>query len=340
MKRLKDILHGIPVTEVYGSLELMISMVSFDSRRVKDGALFVAVKGTRVDGARFIGDAVAVGAAAVMCEELPEDLNDQITYIVIGDSAFGLGVVAANFYDNPAQQLKLVGITGTNGKTTVATLLHQLFSELGYSCGLISTVENRIGDRVKDATHTTPDPVQLNALLREMLDAGCDYCFMEVSSHTVVQQRIAGLVFAGGVFTNITHDHLDFHGTFDQYIQAKQCFFDSLGRFAFALYNQDDKNGPIMVQNTFAHKKSYGLKNVADFKAKVLETHFDGTLMQFDGQEVWVRLIGEFNVYNLLAAYGVAVLLEQEIEKIITAISKISGAEGRFDVLISESGLI
>lgn len=340
MKRLKDILHGIPVTEVYGSLELMISMVSFDSRRVKDGALFVAVKGTRVDGARFIGDAVAVGAAAVMCEELPEDLNDQITYIVIGDSAFGLGVVAANFYGNPAQQLKLVGITGTNGKTTVATLLHQLFSELGYSCGLISTVENRIGDRVKDATHTTPDPVQLNALLREMLDAGCDYCFMEVSSHAVEQQRIAGLVFAGGVFTNITHDHLDFHGTFDHYIQAKQRFFDSLGRFAFALYNQDDKNGPIMVQNSFAHKKSYGLKSVADFKAKVLETHFDGTLMQFDGQEVWVRLIGEFNVYNLLAAYGVAVLLEQEIEKIITAISKISGAEGRFDVLISESGLI
>ena len=340
MKRLKDILHGIPVTEVYGSLELMISMVSFDSRRVKDGALFVAVKGTRVDGARFIGDAVAVGAAAVMCEELPEDLNDHITYIVIGDSAFGLGVVAANFYDNPAQQLKLVGITGTNGKTTVATLLHQLFSELGYSCGLISTVENRIGDRVKDATHTTPDPVQLNALLREMLDAGCDYCFMEVSSHAVEQQRIAGLVFAGGVFTNITHDHLDFHGTFDHYIQAKQRFFDSLGRFAFALYNQDDKNGPIMVQNSFAHKKSYGLKSVADFKAKVLETHFDGTLMQFDGQEVWVRLIGEFNVYNLLAAYGVAVLLEQEIEKIITAISKISGAEGRFDVLISESGLI
>lgn len=340
MKTLKDILHGIPVTEINGSLELTISIVSFDSRHVMDGALFVAVKGSQVHGARFISDAIASGAVAVMCEELPEDLNDQITYIVVGDSAFGLGVAAANFYDNPSKQLKLVGITGTNGKTTVATLLHQLFSELGYSCGLISTVENRIGDHVKPATHTTPDPVQLNALLREMLDEGCDYCFMEVSSHSIVQQRIAGLVYAGGVFSNITHDHLDFHGTFDHYIQAKQSFFDSLGRFAFALYNLDDKNGPIMVQNSFAHKKSYGLKNVADFKAKVLETHFDGTLMQFDGQEVWVRLIGEFNVYNLLAAYGAAVLLEQEIEKIITAISKISGAEGRFDVMISENGQV
>lgn len=340
MKNLKDILHGIPVTEITGSLELMISLVSFDSREVKDGALFVAVKGTQVDGARFISDAIASGAIAIMCEKLPEDLNDQITYILVGDSAFALGVAAANFYGNPSQQLKLVGITGTNGKTTVVTLLHQLFSELGYSCGLISTVENRIAQRIQPATHTTPDPIQLNSLLREMRDEGCDYCFMEVSSHAIVQQRIAGLVYAGGVFTNITHDHLDFHGTFDHYIQAKQGFFDGLGRFAFALYNIDDKNGPIMVQNSFAHKKSFGLKQVADFKAKVLETHFDGTLMLLDGQEVWVRLIGEFNVYNLLAAYGAAVLLEQEIDKVITAISKISGAEGRFDVLISDQGQI
>lgn len=340
MRGLKDILHGIPVTEVRGYLDCVITQISFDSRKVAEGSLFVAVSGTHTDGARFIADAIASGAIAIMCEQLPDEQDETITYILVSDSAFGLGVAAANFYDNPSGQLRLVGVTGTNGKTTVATLLYQLFGELGYACGLLSTVENRVVDRIVSATHTTPDPVQLNGLLREMVDQGCDYCFMEVSSHAIVQQRIAGLVFAGGIFTNITHDHLDFHGNFDNYIKAKQSFFDGLGRFAFALYNQDDRNGAIMVQNTFAHKKSYGLKNMADFKIKVLETHFDGTLLHFDGQEVWVNLIGEFNAYNLLAVYGAAVLLEQEIVKILTAMSRITGAEGRFDVQIAENGVI
>lgn len=340
MKELKFILRGIPVTEVSGNLDVMISRISFDSRKIVEGCLFVAISGTQTDGNRFIRDAISSGARAIMCEQLPEQLEENITYILVGDSAFSLGVAAANFFENPSKQLRLVGVTGTNGKTTVATLLYQLFGELGYACGLLSTVENRVVDRIVEATHTTPDPVQLNDLLREMVDQGCDYCFMEVSSHAIVQQRIAGLVFAGGIFTNITHDHLDFHQTFDQYIKAKQTFFDGLDKFAFALYNQDDRNGAIMVQNSFAHKKSYALKSIADFKSKVLETHFEGTLLQFEGQEVWVNLIGEFNAYNLLAVYGAAVLLEQETVKILTALSSIKGAEGRFDVQISANGVI
>lgn len=337
---LKDILHGIPVTEMVGNLDLRITQVCFDSRKAQPGALFVAVQGQQVNGSLFIDEAISTGAVAVMTEQMPAEPLEHVTYLVVGDAAFSLGVAAANFYDNPSKQLKLVGVTGTNGKTTVVTLLHHLFNELGYRCGLLSTVENRIGNEVVEATHTTPDPVQLNRLLAEMVEDGCDYCFMEVSSHAVVQQRIAGLVFAGGIFTNISHDHLDFHGNFDHYIKAKQTFFDGLGRFAFALYNVDDKNGRIMMQNTFAHQKSYGLKNLADFKVKVLETHFDGTLMQFDGQELWVNLVGDFNAYNLLAVYGAAVLLEQEIEKVVTALSAIKGAEGRFDILISEQGVV
>lgn len=340
MKGLKDILHGIPVIEVRGQLDSVITEISFDSRKVHEGSLFVAVSGTKTDGSRFIQDAIASGSIAVMCEQLPEEIDDTITYILVGDAAFSLGVAAANFFDNPSRQLRLVGVTGTNGKTTVATLLHQLFTELGYACGLLSTVENRVAEKVVEATHTTPDPVQLNSLLRDMVDQGCDYCFMEVSSHAIVQQRIAGLMFAGGIFTNITHDHLDFHQTFDQYIKAKQTFFDGLDKFAFALYNQDDRHGAVMVQNSFAHKKSYGLKNIADFKTKVLETHFEGTLLQFEAQEVWVNLIGEFNAYNLLAVYGAAVLLEQETVKILTAMSRLKGAEGRFDVQISDQGVI
>jgi len=340
MKKLKDILHGIPVTEVVGNLDCVITKISFDSRNVVEDSMFVAVTGTQTDGNRFIGNAIEAGASAVMCEQLPDQLEDTITYVLVGDTAFALGVVAANFFENPSKQLRLVGVTGTNGKTTVATLLYQLFSELGYACGLLSTVENRVADRVVQATHTTPDPVQLNALIREMVDQGCDYCFMEVSSHAIVQQRIAGLVFAGGIFTNITHDHLDFHQSFVNYVKAKQTFFDGLDKFAFALYNLDDRNGAIMVQNSFAHKKSYGIKNIADFKTKVLETHFEGTLLQLEGQEVWVNQVGEFNAYNLLAVYGAAVLLEQETIKVLTSMSKLKGAEGRFDVQISDQGII
>lgn len=340
MRGLKDILRGIPVTEIFGSLDREISEVTFDSRKVKANSLFVAVRGVHVDGLQFIGKAIEAGAIAVLCEELPGDTDANVTYIVVANSAFCLGVVSGNFYENPSKSLKLIGITGTNGKTTVATLLYNLFKELGYVVGLISTVENKIMDKAVESTHTTPDPVQLNSLLREMVDSGCDYCFMEVSSHAVIQERIAGLDFAGGIFTNITHDHLDFHGDFSNYIKAKQLFFDGLGRFAFALYNQDDKNGSIMVQNTFAHKKSYALKQIADFKAKILETHFDGTLLQIEGQEVWVKLVGEFNAYNVLAVYATAVLLEQETMKILTAMSRISGAEGRFETIVSEQGVI
>jgi len=340
MKKLKDILHGIPVTELVGNLDVVITQISFDSRNVVEGSVFVAVTGTQTDGNRFIGNAIEAGASAVMCEQLPDQLEDTITYVLVSDTAFALGVLAANYFENPSKQLRLVGVTGTNGKTTVATLLYQLFSELGYACGLLSTVENRVAEKIVQATHTTPDPVQLNALIREMVDQGCDYCFMEVSSHAIVQQRIAGLVFAGGIFTNITHDHLDFHHSFVNYVKAKQTFFDGLDKFAFALYNIDDRNGAIMVQNSFAHKKSYGIKNIADFKTKVLETHFEGTLLQIEGQEVWVNQVGEFNAYNLLAVYGAAVLLEQETIKVLTAMSRLKGAEGRFDVQISDQGVI
>ncbi|WP_353185625.1 UDP-N-acetylmuramoyl-L-alanyl-D-glutamate--2,6-diaminopimelate ligase [Parapedobacter lycopersici] len=340
MMPLKDILHGIPVQQVVGNLNVSIDQLGFDSRKAGANSLFVAIRGVHTDGHRYISDVIAQGAIAVLCETLPESTNDDVTYIQVADTAFALGVSAANYYGNPSRKLKLVGVTGTNGKTTVATLLYKLFRELGYEAGLLSTVENRVGNRVLAATHTTPDPVALNALMNEMVDGGCDYCFMEVSSHAVAQQRIAGLNFAGGIFTNITHDHLDFHGTFDAYIKAKKTFFDGLDRYAFALTNADDKNGEVMLQNTFAHKRAYGLTHMADFKAKVIESHFDGMLLQLDGHEVWVKLVGGFNAYNILAVYGAAILLEQETVKVLTALSNLSGAEGRFDITISKTGVI
>ncbi|MFD2553010.1 UDP-N-acetylmuramoyl-L-alanyl-D-glutamate--2,6-diaminopimelate ligase [Sphingobacterium tabacisoli] len=337
---LKELLHAVPVIQVEGSLEVEIASVCFDSREVKDGALFVAVRGVHTDGHLFVDKVGALGAAAIVVEELPADLLEGVTYLLVNDSAYVLGLIAGNFYGNPSKDLKLVGVTGTNGKTTVATLLFNLFDHLGYQVGLLSTVENRIGDRIIPATHTTPDPVALNKLLREMVEEGCDYCFMEVSSHAVVQQRIAGLRFAGGIFTNITHDHLDFHKTFSNYIKAKKCFFDELDRYAFALTNIDDKNGAVMLQNTFGHRKTYGLQSMADFKAKVIESHFDGMLLQIDGQEVWVKLVGGFNAYNILAVYGAAILLEQETLKVLTALSEITGAEGRFETVRSAKGIV
>ncbi|HWK57881.1 MAG TPA: UDP-N-acetylmuramoyl-L-alanyl-D-glutamate--2,6-diaminopimelate ligase [Parapedobacter sp.] len=340
MKALKDILHGIPVRHVVGNLNVGITGLCSDSRKVIPGSMFVAVAGTQVDGHHYVDNALALGASVVLCEQLPKATKDEITYIQVEDTAFALGVTASNFFGNPSTKLKLVGITGTNGKTTIATLLYKLFRQLGYEAGLISTVQNHVGDRIETATHTTPDPIALNGLLQEMVEAGCDYCFMEVSSHAIVQQRIAGLNFAGGIFSNITHDHLDFHKTFDAYIKAKKRFFDDLGRFAFALSNADDKNGAVMLQNTFAHKRTYGLKRMADFKAKVIESHFDGMLLQLDGHEVWVKLVGGFNAYNIAAVYGAAILLEQETMKVLTALSNISGAEGRFDTVISKGGVI
>ncbi|SEG54220.1 UDP-N-acetylmuramoyl-L-alanyl-D-glutamate--2,6-diaminopimelate ligase [Sphingobacterium lactis] len=337
---LKDLLHAIPVTDYRGSLETEVSSLCLDSRKVQQGSAFVAVRGHQTDGHLYLGKAIELGASVLVVEELPAEINEGLVYVVVADSAYALGVMASNFYGNPSAKLKLVGVTGTNGKTTIATLLFNLFQKLGFHVGLLSTVQNMIGDRKVEATHTTPDPISLNALLREMVEDGCDYCFMEVSSHAVVQQRIAGLRFVGGIFSNITHDHLDFHGTFAHYIKAKKKFFDDLDRSAFALSNIDDKNGLVMLQNTFAHKKTYGLHQMADFKAKILENHFDGMLLQIDGQEVWVKLVGDFNAYNLLAVFGAAILLEQETVKVLTALSEITGAEGRFETLKSSTGVV
>lgn len=338
--KLRELLHAIPVQQLEGTLEVEVLSVCFDSRQVSADSLFIAVRGVHTDGHLYLDKAVASGAKVLVLDTLPEHLLDSVTYVLVADTSYVLGLLASNFYGDPSKALKLVGITGTNGKTTIATLLFNLFQNLGYQVGLLSTVENRIGDRVIPATHTTPDPIALNRLLREMVNAGCDYCFMEVSSHAVVQQRIAGLRFAGGIFSNITHDHLDFHGTFDHYIKAKKKFFDDLDRFAFALTNVDDRNGAVMLQNTFAHKKTYGLKSMADFKAKVVESHLDGMLLHVDGHDVWVKLVGGFNAYNLLAVYGAAILLEQETMKVLTAMSDIVGAEGRFDVVRSTSGVV
>lgn len=337
---LKTVLHAIPVLQVVGQLEEVdVASLCFDSRSVQLGSLFIAVQGVHTDGHLYIDKAIAYGARAVLVEELPLETLDSVVYIVVADSAYALGVAASNFYGNPSQALKLAGVTGTNGKTTVATLLFQLFTELGYRVGLLSTVQNQIGAKVIPATHTTPDPIELNRLLQEMVADGCDYAFMEVSSHAIVQERIAGLKFAGGIFTNITHDHLDFHKTFENYIKAKKKFFDDLDGYAFALTNVDDKNGLVMLQNTVAHKKTYALRSVADFKAKVVESHFDGMLLNIDGQEVWVKLVGNFNAYNLLAVYGTAILLEQETIKVLTALSTLSGAEGRFETLKAPNGV-
>ena len=340
MVSLKDILHGIPVRQIVGNLHLLVEAIHFDSRQAAPNSLFVAVRGTVADGHDFVPVAVDKGATVVAVEQLPEAFEEGVTYVQVDDSAFALGVASANFYGNPSQFLRLVGVTGTNGKTTVATLLFQLFKQLGYQAGLISTVQNQIDNKVVPATHTTPDPVAINQLLAAMLEEGCDYCFMEVSSHAIAQQRIAGLNFAGGVFTNITHDHLDFHKTFAEYLKAKKTFFDGLDRFAFALTNADDKNGAVMLQNTFGHKKTYGLKTISDFKAKVVESHFDGMLLAVDQHEVWVRLVGHFNAYNLLAVYATAILLEQETSKVLLALSQVSGAEGRFETVISPRGVV
>lgn len=339
MKNLKSILHAIPVQEVVGQLDVEVVSLCFDSRQVVFGSLFIAVRGVHTDGHLFIEKAIAFGARAIIVEELPTETLDSVVYIVVADSALALGIVAANFYDNPSKKLKLVGVTGTNGKTTVATLLFQLFSQLGYHVGLLSTVQNQISDRIIPATHTTPDPIQLNHLLSEMVEEGCDYCFMEVSSHAVVQQRIAGLKFTGAIFTNITHDHLDFHKTFSSYIKAKKKFFDDLDTAAFALTNEDDRNGQVMLQNTFAYKKTYGLHSGANFSAKIVESHFDGMLMNIDGHDVWVKLVGGFNAYNLLAVYGAAILLEQETVRVLTAMSVLTGAEGRFEAMKAPNGV-
>ncbi|TSJ42863.1 UDP-N-acetylmuramoyl-L-alanyl-D-glutamate--2,6-diaminopimelate ligase [Mucilaginibacter corticis] len=340
MKYLSDILTGLPFTELQGAADVEISAVVFDSRKVVPGSLFVAVKGTQVDGHDYIEKAIQDGAVAVICEELPGRTANEVDFLMVANSAVALGIVAANFYDNPSAKLKLVGVTGTNGKTTIATLLYQLFRDMGYKCGLLSTVENQVNGKVIPSTHTTPDPVELNKLLDEMVNQGCDYCFMEVSSHAVAQHRIEGLRFAGGIFSNLTHDHLDYHKTFENYLKAKKAFFDGLSKNAFALTNIDDKNGNVMLQNTKAHKKSYALKSMADYKGKILENQFGGLLLRIDNEEVWFKMVGSFNAYNLLAVYAAAMLLDQDKAKVLTSLSKLSGAEGRFDYVVAPNKVI
>ncbi|RZA03645.1 MAG: UDP-N-acetylmuramoyl-L-alanyl-D-glutamate--2,6-diaminopimelate ligase [Sphingobacteriaceae bacterium] len=340
MRNLSDIIQRLPFTELQGSADVAISAVVFDSRKVVPGCLFVAVRGTVVDGHDYIEQAIKDGAVAIICEELPGHIVGEVDFLMVANSAEALGIVSANFYDNPSKKLKLVGVTGTNGKTTVATLLYQLFRDLGYKCGLLSTVENQINGKIIPSTHTTPDQVELNRLLDKMVALGCDYCFMEVSSHAVAQHRISGLIFTGGIFTNLTHDHLDYHKTFDNYLKAKRTFFDGLPKSAFALTNNDDRNGNIMLQNTKAHRKSYGLKTMADFKAKILENQFGGLLLNIDNEEVWFKMVGSFNAYNLLAVFAAAMLLDQDRSKVLTSLSKLSGAEGRFDYVVGPDKVI
>lgn len=340
MKILKDILYGVPLNKVIGSTSQEVEHICFDSRKVIPGALFVAIRGTESDGHAFIDKAIDLGATSIICEEYPSTIRQEINYFLVENSAKALGIIAANFYDNPSTKLKLVGVTGTNGKTTIATLLFQLFRDLGYKVGLLSTVQNQINELIIPSTHTTPNPPALNALLHDMVLSGCDFCFMEVSSHAVAQARIEGLDFTGAIFSNLTHDHLDFHKTFDSYLKAKKGFFDGLSNKAFALTNVDDKNGMVMLQNTKAHKKTYGLKNIADFKAKIIENHFSGLLLDIDNDEVWFKMVGSFNAYNLLAVYATALLLEQDKLKVLTSLSRLTGAEGRFDYIISPSGII
>jgi UDP-N-acetylmuramoyl-L-alanyl-D-glutamate--2,6-diaminopimelate ligase len=338
--QLQEILYGVAITNLVGSTNREVDVLTFDSREVRPGSVFFAIRGTLADGHRFIEQTITAGAAVIICEEMPVMLQQGICYIQVQNTSVALGKVAANFYENPSRNLKLVGVTGTNGKTTIATLLFRLFRGLGYSVGLISTVENQIDEEVIPATHTTPNPIALNALLRKMVDHGCTHCFMEVSSHAVVQHRIEGLVFAGGVFSNITHDHLDFHKTFDNYIKAKKAFFDGLPKGAFALTNADDKNGLVMLQNTSASKKTYALKQMADFKARIIENRFSGLNLEIDQVDVFFKLVGAFNAYNLLAAYGTALLLGEDQLNVLTILSNLSGAEGRFDYVTNTQHII
>ena len=338
MKTLKDILSGVTVLSTNGSVDVNVNAIVFDSRKANEGTAFVAIKGTAVDGHSFIDGVIEKGCAVIIAEhEVKVPAN--VTLIVTDNSSKALALMATNFYNNPSEKLKLVGITGTNGKTTTTTLLFNLFMKLGYKSGLLSTVVNKIGSRDIPSTHTTPDPVALNELLNEMVEEGCTHCFMEVSSHAIHQHRISGLIFAGGVFTNITHDHLDYHATFKEYIRVKKSFFDELPSSAFALSNGDDKNGMVMMQNTKASKHTFALKSPADFKVKVLENQFSGLVLNLCGTEVWSKLIGDFNAYNLVTVYAVSELLGEEKLEILTALSALESVDGRFQYTTSNGGI-
>lgn len=336
MKTLRDIIYDIKIKTVIGTTDVEVGMLYLSSLEVKEQGLFVALKGFTADGHKYIESAIQNGAVAIICEDLPEVLVENITYIQVLDSTVALALAARNFYDNPSSNLKLVAVTGTNGKTSVATLLFKLYTKLGYKVGLLSTVENKIGEEIIPASHTTPNAIALNQLLARMVDEGCDYAFMEASSHAIHQRRTYGLDFDGAIFTNLTHDHLDYHETFKNYLNAKKMLFDELPKTAFSLVNADEKNGVIIPQNTKAKKYTYALKSQADFTIKILETDFSGMIVSIDGTEIHTKLIGDFNAYNLLSVYGAAMLLDADRTEVLVALSTLVGAEGRFEYLISK----
>ena len=340
MKKLLDILKDLKINETIGSINREISSVCFDSRTVKKNSLFVATIGTQVDGHQYIKAAIELGAAAIICEILPKDIEKEVCYLKVKDSQSALGKVASLWYNEPSKKLKLIGVTGTNGKTTIATLLNQLFTNLGYFTGLISTIENKIGAQSIKATHTTPDALSINKLMSNMVEKGCEYCFMEVSSHALHQGRTAGLDFDGGIFTNITHDHLDYHKDFSSYIKAKKSFFDNLKKEAFALTNLDDKNGMVILQNCKAKKYTYSIQSLGDFKARIIENQINGLNLIINEQDVWFRLTGSFNAYNLLAIYGAATLLGQEKQEVLSVLSNVHSVNGRFDHFLSPEGIV
>ena len=340
MKTIQGLIKNLTIKQVFGDLLVPVTAIAIDSRKVIKGSLFVAITGVQADGHLFIVKAINSGAVAIVCEILPTNLVDGITYLVVANTQEAAAIMATSFYNNPSAKVKLVGVTGTNGKTTIATVLFKLFRQLGYRCGLISTVQNQIDDQIIPATHTTPDAVSLNALLQLMVNEDCTHVFMECSSHAIHQHRITGLTFTGAVFSNITHDHLDYHKTFDEYIRVKKSFFDRLSSTAFAISNADDKRGEVMLQNTAASKYLYSLKTLAAFKGKILENLLTGLVMTVNDKEVHFRLIGEFNAYNLLAVYGAAICLGEESDNVLTALSLQSGAEGRFDYSISKNKVI
>ena len=336
---LKELLKGVTYTELKGSNECEISGLTYDSRTMSEDYCFFAVSGTVVDGHNFIAKAIEGGAAAVVCERIPEEVAElECNFVVVEDSNLAMGTIASNFYGNPSHELKVVGVTGTNGKTTIATLLYDLVQSMGYKAGLISTVVYKVGAKSIESTHTTPDAIRLNAMMREMVDEGCDYCFMECSSHAIVQQRIHGLRFVGALFTNITHEHLDYHKTFAEYIRAKKSFFDALPKSAFALVNADDRNGEVMLQNTKASRHTLSLQRMADFRAKVIEMMVEGMELRIDDKEVWVQFLGRFNAYNLLTVYGAAVLLGFDKEEILTHLSMLRPVSGRFETVVANDG--